>query len=340
MLTTSSFPSHHHGARSRVVPTSSSLFPNSFYRPSTTGPTESPADKGNGRTVPSSPKESDPDDKKKTGYVPVWLDDADTLGTMRDIDVASSMTDVSQDTHYKSYAPANNAFAQAVAKDVAAHEQQRTHAPHRGTLVVAIAEGGGDGDEEEGDGDGDGQKLELRLRMLAACDTSTNDNDRVAHRAQTADTRRRCFLLIIIPISMPIAIALPLFLPPSLPPSLFSDTYTRHSSPDTSLVMQASFTMHGRRRWGRQGRWGWGWARGGRKLRLRGPPDTPPPTTPRRTVLSLCVSTRAALLTLRLRLSSGSHIDAKPRRGARNAARAIDRETRPRLASSPRNLLY
>ncbi|KAJ7302634.1 hypothetical protein DFH08DRAFT_977629 [Mycena albidolilacea] len=70
---------------------------------STTGPTESPADKGNRRTIPSSaispalhasrrtvlasyqPKESDPDDKKKTGYVPVWLDDADTLGTMRGI---------------------------------------------------------------------------------------------------------------------------------------------------------------------------------------------------------------------------------------------------------------
>ncbi|KAF8192228.1 hypothetical protein K438DRAFT_1829911 [Mycena galopus ATCC 62051] len=32
-------------------------------------------------------------------------------------DVASSATDVSPDTHYKSYAPANNAFAQAVAKE-------------------------------------------------------------------------------------------------------------------------------------------------------------------------------------------------------------------------------
>ncbi|KAF8154355.1 hypothetical protein K438DRAFT_1863262 [Mycena galopus ATCC 62051] len=32
-------------------------------------------------------------------------------------DIASSATDVSPDTHYKSYAPANNVFAQAVAKE-------------------------------------------------------------------------------------------------------------------------------------------------------------------------------------------------------------------------------
>ncbi|KAF8180475.1 hypothetical protein K438DRAFT_2171479 [Mycena galopus ATCC 62051] len=104
----SSLPSRHHSARptsrvSRVVPTSSSLFPNSFYGPSTAEPMESPADKGNGRTVPSSaispalcasrhtalvsyqPKESDPDNEKKTGYIPVWLDDADVLGTMKGI---------------------------------------------------------------------------------------------------------------------------------------------------------------------------------------------------------------------------------------------------------------
>jgi trehalose 6-phosphate synthase/phosphatase len=31
------------------------------------------------------PKASDPDDEKKTGYVPAWLDDADALGTMRGI---------------------------------------------------------------------------------------------------------------------------------------------------------------------------------------------------------------------------------------------------------------
>ncbi|KAJ7342454.1 hypothetical protein DFH08DRAFT_938365 [Mycena albidolilacea] len=128
-----------------------------FRRPSTVGPTESLADKGNRRTVPSSaispalrvsrcttlasyqPKESDPDEEKKMGYVPMWLDDADALGIMRGIvrlDVASSATDIFQDTHYKSYAPANNVFAQA------------------------IAEGDGDGDEGEGDGDEHEHKLE------------------------------------------------------------------------------------------------------------------------------------------------------------------------------------
>ncbi|KAJ7342536.1 trehalose-6-phosphate phosphatase [Mycena albidolilacea] len=111
-------------------------------------PTESPTDKG--RTVPSStvspalraslrtalqsyqPKESDPDDDRKTEYVPVWLEDGVAHGHYEGYckttlwplfhyllwqDVASSATDVSQDTHYASYAAANSAFADAVARE-------------------------------------------------------------------------------------------------------------------------------------------------------------------------------------------------------------------------------
>ncbi|KAJ7766289.1 trehalose-6-phosphate phosphatase [Mycena olivaceomarginata] len=113
-----------------------------------TAPTESPTDKG--RTVPSStvspalraslrtalqsyqPKESDPDDDRKTEYVPVWLEDSVAHGHYEGYckttlwplfhyllwqDVASSATDVSQDTHYASYAAANSAFADAVARE-------------------------------------------------------------------------------------------------------------------------------------------------------------------------------------------------------------------------------
>ncbi|KAJ7898233.1 hypothetical protein B0H14DRAFT_3424587 [Mycena olivaceomarginata] len=237
----SSLPSRHHGARPRAIHRGTHGIP-CGQRQRVHGPLRRDLTRAARVPVLASyqPKESDPDDEKKMGYVPVWLDDADVLGTMRGIDIASSARRLPG--HYKSYAPANNVFARAVAKEWregdlvwwATHEQQRTHAPRRGALVVAIAEGDGDGDEGEGDGDGDGHKIELRLRTLAACNTSTNDNDRVARRARTADTRQRCFLLIPIPIPMPIPIALPLCLPPSpppsLPPSLFSDTYTRRSS--------------------------------------------------------------------------------------------------------------
>ncbi|KAJ7319369.1 hypothetical protein DFH08DRAFT_819309 [Mycena albidolilacea] len=190
--------------------------------PSTAGPTESPADKGNGRTVPSSaispvlcasrrtalasyqPKESDPDDEKKTGYVPVWLDNVDTLGIMRG---------------------------------------RRLFRDRRLP----------------------GHTLQVLHPSLAACDTSTNDNDQVARRAWTVDTRRRCFLLILIPIPMPIPIALPLCLPPSSPLSLPPFSLTLIPDAPRTTFAVASFTMHGRRRWGRRGRWGWGWAQGGHK---------------------------------------------------------------------------
>ncbi|KAF8205365.1 glycosyltransferase family 20 protein [Mycena galopus ATCC 62051] len=74
------------------------------------------------------PKESDPDDDKKTAYVPVWLDDGVAHGhydgyckqTLWPLfhyllwqDIASE--DVSQDAHYAAYAAANAAFAEAIA---------------------------------------------------------------------------------------------------------------------------------------------------------------------------------------------------------------------------------
>ncbi|KAK7044437.1 trehalose-6-phosphate phosphatase [Favolaschia claudopus] len=74
------------------------------------------------------PKESDPDDDKKTLYEPVWLEDGVAHGhydgyckqTLWPLfhyllwqDIASE--DVSQDSHYKAYAAANAAFAQTIA---------------------------------------------------------------------------------------------------------------------------------------------------------------------------------------------------------------------------------
>ncbi|KAF7360645.1 Trehalose-6-phosphate phosphatase [Mycena venus] len=74
------------------------------------------------------PKESDPDDDRKTTYVPVWLDDGVAHGhydgyckqTLWPLfhyllwqDIASE--DVSQDAHYAAYAAANKAFAERIA---------------------------------------------------------------------------------------------------------------------------------------------------------------------------------------------------------------------------------
>ncbi|KAJ7064761.1 trehalose 6-phosphate phosphatase [Mycena amicta] len=75
------------------------------------------------------PKESDPDDDRKTVYVPVWLDDQVAHGhydgyckqTLWPLfhyllwqDIANE--DTSQDTHYKAYAAANAAFATRIAE--------------------------------------------------------------------------------------------------------------------------------------------------------------------------------------------------------------------------------
>ncbi|KAJ7640663.1 trehalose-6-phosphate phosphatase [Mycena polygramma] len=75
------------------------------------------------------PKESDPDDDRKTVYVPVWLDDAVAHGhydgyckqTLWPLfhyllwqDIAAEET--SQDAHYDAYAKANAAFAQRIAE--------------------------------------------------------------------------------------------------------------------------------------------------------------------------------------------------------------------------------
>ncbi|KAJ7119934.1 trehalose 6-phosphate phosphatase [Mycena crocata] len=74
------------------------------------------------------PKESDPDDDRKTVYVPVWLEDAVAHGHYDEYckqtlwplfhyllwqDIASEVT--SQDAHYAAYAAANAAFANAIA---------------------------------------------------------------------------------------------------------------------------------------------------------------------------------------------------------------------------------
>ncbi|KAF7316467.1 Trehalose-6-phosphate phosphatase [Mycena indigotica] len=75
------------------------------------------------------PKESDPDDDRKTTYVPVWLDDKVAHGhydgyckqTLWPLfhyllwqDIANE--DTSQDKHYKAYAAANAAFAARIAQ--------------------------------------------------------------------------------------------------------------------------------------------------------------------------------------------------------------------------------
>ncbi|KAF7363218.1 Trehalose-6-phosphate phosphatase [Mycena venus] len=342
----SSLPSRHHGARprvSRVVPTSSSLFPNSFYGPSTAEPTESPrpADKGNGRTVPSAisptlraprhtalasyqPKQSDPDNEKKTGYIPVWLDDADTLGTMRGIvrlDVASSATDVSPDTHYKSYAPANNAFAQAVAKEWREGDLVWQRTSNDARTRPAGARWSSPSPR--------GMEMETKEREMEM-GMGINSRPTLAHarrlRYEHERQRSNCALSVDSGHTAAVFLAHPhpyshahptcththSHRPPPLPPSLSPFSLTP-DAPRTAFAV-ASSTTHGRRRWGRRGRWGW--ARG-RQLRL----------TARHAAANNAAASRAKLarvdsrgvadaLTLRLRLASGSHIDAKPHRGA------------------------
>ncbi|KAJ7713474.1 hypothetical protein B0H16DRAFT_1265591, partial [Mycena metata] len=97
----------------RAISSTVSLPPPSTRQPiSSEGITEEERTKLKEALVTYHLAESDPDNDRKTVYVPVWLEDAVAHGHYDGYYIASE--DTSQDAHYAAYATANHAFAERI----------------------------------------------------------------------------------------------------------------------------------------------------------------------------------------------------------------------------------